>query len=414
MGQSGASHFFYTSLSFVSYAQGHTRDSRTLLRQALDVHGGMHAQGVVALAQLEESEGNIEQARKVYQDALLNYEKKRRGRIPYRQTTLKKDKKSFETLSLGDGHSHQYAPSYSGDKWINILKSWCRMEQIHGTYEMTHIVFGKAARLFPYNVSLLIQWAELQADHGEPKRAWLLYKVACCRVGLRSAEPYQLFAEFDIERKNFVAAQAILTKGAQAMSGLSLVNYLDGSVEGEKSGLAQLFHTWGVCECHLGTYSQAEQLFNNALRVTGLEEGDSAMRSLILYLMARLKFSRGEYLLAQHCIALSLKENLLPGGNSLTWKIWLQIAEKMGNQHLATRCKEQALLRLEEEHGRAVSDLSQLLGELDSKSSNGQKPKRTGSAMKDMLHKTPWHSKVCPASGRMDKNWHNGASLWNC
>ncbi|KAL3800685.1 hypothetical protein ACHAW5_011377 [Stephanodiscus triporus] len=406
--------FFYTSLSFVSYAQGHTKDSRTLLRQSLDVNGGMHAQGVIALAQLEESEGNIEQARKVYRDALSNYEKKRRSRSLYRPTTLEKDTKSFETSSLGDGHGNQYARSYAGDKWINVFKSWCRMEQIHGTYETTHIVFGKAARLFPNDVSLLIQWAELQADHGEPKKARLLYEAACHRVGLRSAEPYQLFAEFEMKRKNFVEAQAILMKGAQAMSGLSLVDNPDGSVDGGKSGLARLFHTWGVCEYHLGTYSRAEQLFDNALRVTGSEEGDSAMRSLILYSMARLEFSRGEHLLAQHCIALSLKENLLPGGNSLTWKLWYQIAEKMGNQHLATRCKEQALLRLEEERGGAVSDLSRLLGGRDSMSSNGRLPERTGSAMKDMFRKTPWHSKVCPASGRMDKNWHNGARLWNC
>lgn len=406
--------FFYTSLSFVSYAQGHSRDSRTLLRQALDVNGGMHAQGVVALAQLEESEGNIEQARKVYRDALSNYEKKRRGRSPYRPTTPEKDAKSFGTPSLGDGHSNQHARSYTGDKWINVFKSWCRMEKIHGTYETTHIVFGKAARLFPNDVSLLIQWADLQADHGEPNKARLLYEAACHRVGSRSAEPYQLFAEFEMKRKNFVAAQALLMKGAQAMSGLSLVNNPDGSVEGGKSGLARLCHTWGVCEYHLGTYSRAEQLFDNALRVTGSDEGDSALRSLILYSMATLEFSRGEYLLAQHCIALSLKENLLPGGNSLTWKLWYQIAKKMGNQHLATRCKEQALLRLEEERGGAVSDLSRLLGERDSKSSNGRLPERTGSAMKDMLRKTPWHSKVSPASRRMDKNWYNGARLWNC
>ena len=254
----------------------------------------------------------------------------------------------------------------------------------------------------------------MQADHGELKKARLLYEAACHRVGSRNAEPYQLFAEFEMKRNNFLEAQSILMKGARAMSGLSLVDDLDEHVDRGKSGMARLFHTWGVCEYHLGTLSRAEQLFDNALGVTGLEEEDSAMRSLILYSMARLEFSRGEYLLAQHCIALSLKENLLPGGNSLTWKLWYQIAEKMGNQHLATRCKEQALLRMQEERGGAASDLSRLLGERDSKSSNGRLPARSGSVMKGVLRKTPWHSKVCPASGRMDKNWYDGARLWNC
>ena len=389
--------FFYTSLSFVSYAQGHKRDSRTLLRQSLDVTGGMHAQGVIALAQLEESEGNIEQAREVYRAALLSYEDKRRSRT-YRQTSPDQGSESVE-------RGNQYARSYSGDKWINVVKSWARMETIHGTYESTHIVLGKAAKLFPNDVSLLIQWADLQASHGEAKKARLLYEAACHRAGSRSADPYQSFAEYEMKKMNYVESQAILIQGAQALSD---VDNLDACVDVGKSGLARLFHTWGVCEYHLGNPSRAEQLFDNALRLTGSKEGDATMRSLILYSMARLEYSRGEYILAQHCIALSLHENLLPGGNSLTWKLWYQIAEKMHNHHLATRCKEQALLRYEEERGGAISGLSRLLG-----SSNGRLSERTGSAMKEMFRKTPWHGKVSPTEV-IDKNWYSGARLWHC
>ena len=208
-----------------------------------------------------------------------------------------------------------------------------------------------------------------------------------------------------MKKKNYVESQAILIQGAQALSD---VDNLDACVDVGKSGLARLFHTWGVCEYHLGNPSRAEQLFDNALRLTGSKEGDATMRSLILYSMARLEYSRGEYLLAQHCIALSLHENLLPGGNSLTWKLWYQIAEKMHNHHLATRCKEQALLRYEEERGGAISGLSRLLG-----SSNGRLSERTGSAMKEMFRKTPWHGKVSP-TGVIDKNWYSGARLWHC
>mmetsp|Transcript_45993 Transcript_45993/g.96576 ORF Transcript_45993/g.96576 Transcript_45993/m.96576 type:complete len:214 (-) Transcript_45993:123-764(-) len=212
-----------------------------------------------------------------------------------------------------------------------------------------------------------------------------------------------------MKRRNFVEAQSILMRGAKAVGAES-----SGS---SSDGMARLFHIWGVCEYRLGSLSRAEQLFDDALRVTGSEEGDySVMRSLILYSMARLEFSRKEYLLAQHCIALSLKENLMPGGNSLIWKLWSEIAEKMENAQLATKCKEQALIRWEEERGSGtmVSDLSRLLGERqDTKSSNGRLSERTGSAMKDMFRKTPWYSKVCPPSGRMDKNWYSGAKLWD-
>ena len=402
--------FFYTSLSFVSYAQEHTRDARTLLRQSLEVNGGMHAQGVIALAQLEESEGDIQEARKVYRDAVSRYEKKRRNRSPVRKPkSLEKEIENvFDTSSIVDKKGSQYSPSYSGDKWINVFKSWARMEEIHGTYETTHIVFSKAARLFPGNISLLIQWAELQAENGDAEKAKLLYDAACHRVGGRSAEPYRLYAEFEMKRKHLGEAQSILFRGAQAVSESS-----SGTADGT-NGLARLFHTWGVCEYHLGSYSRSEQLFDDALRVTGSDEEDSAMRSLILYSMARLEYSRKEYLLAQHCIGLSLKENLLPGGNSLIWKLWSEIAAKMKNKQLLTRCKEQALLRWEEERGGAVSDLSRLLGERDAMSSaDGRLPERTGSVMKDMFRKTPWYSKVCPPSGRMDKAWYTGARLWD-
>ncbi len=414
LGPEWSKSFFYTSLSFVAYAQGNSRDSRALLMQSLEINGGMHAQGVIALAQLDESEGDIAQARKVYRDALSSYEKKRRRRSSYYTPIPSKDANIFDTVSSDDGQGREYTRSYAGDKWINVFKSWARMEEIHGTYETAHIVYSKAARLFPDSVSLLIQWAELQANHGEPKKARLLYEAACHRVGSKSTEPYQFFAEFEMKRKNYVEAQSILSKGSQSVIGNDsfLASDDDGIAKGGNSGVARLFHTWGVCEYHLGTYSRAEKLFDDALRVTGSEEGDSAMRSLILYSMARLEYSRQEYLLAQHCIALSLKENLLPGGNYLTWKLWSQIADRMENEELSTRCKEQAMLRREEERGGAVSDLSRLLGVRNNKSTSNRLPERTGSAMKDMFRKTPWFSKVCPPSGRMDKNWFNGAKLW--
>lgn len=414
LGPEWSKSFFYTSLSFVSYLQGHSQDSRALLLQSLEINGGMHAQGVIALAQLDESEGNIAQARKVYRDAISSYEEKRRRRSSFHPTSPTKNADIFENFSSENGQRHEHNRSYAGDKWINVFKSWARLEEIHGTYETAHIVYSKAARLFPDNVSLLIQWAELQAEHGESTKARLLYEAACHRVGSKSAEPYQLFAEFEMKRKNFVEAQSILSKGTRSVAGNDFFSDIgaDGTAISGNSGMARLFHTWGVCEYHLGAYSRAEKLFDDALRVTGSEEGDSAMRSLILYSMARLEYSRQEYLLAQHCIALSLKENLLPGGNYLTWKLWSQIAEKMENVELATRCKEQALFRREEERGGTVSDLSRLLGERNEKSSSNRLPERTGSAMKDMFRKTPWYSKVCKPNGRMDKNWFNGAKLW--
>jgi len=396
--------FFHTSLSFVSYSQGHINDSRTLLRQALTVNGGMHAQGVIALAQLEESEGNIQEARKVYRDAISRYEMKRQKRSPVKKSNQLSLKKGsiFDTSALANVQEAKYSQSYSGDKWINVFKSWARMEQIYGTYETTHIVLGKAARLFPDNVSMLLKWADLHACNRDAEKARMLYEAAY-RVGGRNTQPYLAFAEFEMKKKHFEDAMSILERGAKAVAKSS--DGMDG-----KNGLARLFHSWGICEYHLGNKERAEALFEDALRVTGSEEEDSALRSLILYSISRLELSRKEYLIAQHCIGLSLKENLLPGGNAAIWKQWYMIAEKMGNQHLATRCKEQALLRWEEERDGTMSDLSRLFGGRDASAAN--LPGRTGPAMKEMFRQTPWHNKICPPSESLDKTWYRGAKLW--
>jgi tetratricopeptide (TPR) repeat protein len=177
--------FVYTSLSFVSYAKGDLEDSRTFLRQSIEINGGMHAQGVIALAHLEESEGNIQEARKVYRDAISSYEKKRRKRSPLNSKSLEleKDTNIFDTSTIVSGLNNDYSMSYSGDKWINVFKSWARMEEVHGTYETAHILFSKAARLFPFNFGLLIDWARLQAKYGEIEKAALLFKAACQKVG---------------------------------------------------------------------------------------------------------------------------------------------------------------------------------------------------------------------------------------
>ena len=396
--------FFYASLSYVAYADGHVKDCRALLRQSLEVNGGMHAQGVIALAQLEESEGNIQEARMVYRDATMRYEKKRRRRSPI---SIRDSTQS--PMSRSTDSDMERSPSYSGDKWVNVFKSWARMEEIHGTYETAHIVQSKAIKFFPNNVSLLIQWANLQASNGDIERARLLYEAACHLVGGRSTHSYQVFAEFEMRMKNFEDAKSILKRGAKLVR-----ESTDGTVR--NSGLAHLYHALGVCEYKLRNCDRAESSFEDALRVTGSEEEDSALRSLILYSMARLEYQRKEYLIAQHCIGLSLKENLLPCGNHLIWAMWYMIAEKMGNDHLAARCKEQALMRWKDEQGGAMTDLSRLLSgrkfrERESGSAN--LPGRTGAAMKDMFRKTPWHQKVCPSGESLDKTWHQGAKLWS-
>jgi hypothetical protein len=125
--------------------------------------------------------------------------------------------------------------------------------------------------------------------------------------------------------------------------------------------------------------------------------------------MAKLEFQREEYLLAQHCVALSIKEYLLPGGNSRQWKLWADVANMMENDHLVKRCREQASLRYREERGGRASDLSRMYEERDIVT--GETPHGKGPAMKDMFRRTPWYSIIC-TPGRLDQTWRDGARLW--
>lgn len=174
--------FVYRSLSYVAYAKHDIEKCRSLLVQSLDVND-MHAQGVIALAQLEESEGNINDARKIYRDSISSYEKKRLGRGT---SSLRKPNEvdPFDSSSyLVSGN--EYSPSFAGDKWINVFRSWARMEKIHGSYETAHIVYSKAIRMFPNSTVLLTEWAKLQVENNEVQKGKLLFEAACQKSGGR-------------------------------------------------------------------------------------------------------------------------------------------------------------------------------------------------------------------------------------
>ena len=181
-----AKSFLFNSLSYVTYARRDIEECRSLLNRSLDVNN-MHAQGVIALAQLEESEGNIHDARKVYRDAIGRYEKKRARRsINSSQRGIEDETTTnpFHPSSFLK-NDNNYSSSYIGDKWINVFRSWARMEEIHGNYETAHIVFSRALRLFPESTLLLTEWAKLQVENEEIQKGRLLFEAACQRAAGR-------------------------------------------------------------------------------------------------------------------------------------------------------------------------------------------------------------------------------------
>ena len=129
----------------------------------------------------------------------------------------------------------------------------------------------------------------------------------------------------------------------------------DGDL-GNKSGMAeQLHHMWAVCEWYLGNLSRAKVLFDHALRLTDSGEDGSKLRLFILYSIARLEYYCCKYQLAQQCIGLCLKENLMPRGNSKVWELWADVASALGNDELVRQCKEQAAIVKKEEREEGLS-----------------------------------------------------------
>lgn len=196
----------------------------------------------------------------------------------------------------------------------------------------------------------------------------------CVFVICSNALPFRFFAEFEMGQGKYHDAREILYHGARTAS-----ESPDGGF-GNHGGAAELYNTWAVCEWHLENLSRAEVLFDHALRLVGAGEDGTALRSYILYSIALLEYQRGEHHLAQHCVCLCLKENAMPGGNSMVWNLWSMLAEEMGDNQLAEQCKEQSLF----------AESKMLIAEYCTSSAT----ELTKAAMSKMMRKDPWHHRL--------------------
>jgi tetratricopeptide (TPR) repeat protein len=361
--------FAFTALSYLAYDKGERLQCRRWLQESLEVEGTSHSQGWLALAQLEESDGRIEAARRIYDGALSEYEKSRTKKW---------------------SQSKPYRPSRSGDKWIFVYKSWARMEEHHGTFRTANAVYARATKAYRNHSVLYLGWAKLHAKHGRDDRARHLFKVACDKGGGRSAEPYREFAEFEMARGDHARAKSILYLGAQQLSEAT-----DVAPKGDE--LAHLYYTWALCEWHLENYERTEKLFDQALRMTNVGEKGSDARSIILHSLARFFYeAKSDYILAQHSICLALKETVTPGRYPQMWSLWAEISEAQGNDGLARSCRDQLA---KDTIDAESSDMS-----------SSSLPMMTAPAMRNMLRKAPWFYKLAGVS-EGERRWLDTVAL---
>ena len=203
----------------------------------------------------------------------------------------------------------------------------------------------------------------------------------------RHAEPFRLFAEFEMNLGNYAEARKILYRGALALS-----DSPDGGLDNQAGG-AELYYTWAICEWRLKNLSRSEFLFDHSLRLASPGNAGSTLRSGIFYALARLEYELGETHLAQHCICLCLKENSIYGGNSKVWELWAEVARAMGQKDLAKQCHERALAELEKAEDDTAEGLSLMLA-----LQNPDVASMKGTEMQSMMRNDPWHYKLYESS----------------
>eukprot|EP00429_Kryptoperidinium_foliaceum_P004102 CAMPEP_0176008464 /NCGR_PEP_ID=MMETSP0120_2-20121206/3758_1 /TAXON_ID=160619 /ORGANISM="Kryptoperidinium foliaceum, Strain CCMP 1326" /LENGTH=893 /DNA_ID=CAMNT_0017341249 /DNA_START=306 /DNA_END=2987 /DNA_ORIENTATION=- len=383
--------FAFSALAAVSYEFGDVDKARSWLSKAVEMNDGRHAHGWVALAQLEEAEGNVQKARVLSTSAISQYE---RGLLEARQRYLKSSGQRADPLpppGLNATNSIEMTtrllkqvPKYrSGDKFIYVYQNWARLEERYGDAATVDRVYERAKVAFPYDYKILLSWALYHTDNLNFEKARSIYQEACSKAGKRHADPYRMAAELEISLSNYHEARRILYLGTQSLIQTDYANSTD------RKGLPRLLQTWAVCEWHLGNLDRAEVLFGHALRLAPAES-----RTNILYTIARFKHYQGELHVAQHCIGLVMKDSIY-GGDEKEWSLWAEIARDMGNVKLEEECLEKASL------ARATSpeqdDLSRFLKAARSRDdiNGGIAP-----SMEKLVRKDPWQTKLFGSQGK--------------
>jgi tetratricopeptide (TPR) repeat protein len=299
----------YAQLAFTAYDNANVPWCRHWLKEGSQVNKGL----LPMWARMEEAQGNVVEARGVIHMALAAH-------CPDDPSASHVDSC---TLRLGADVKAIYT-------------TWARLERRHGTPETIEQVHSKAIQLFPDHWELYHDWAVHHAKLGNLDQARALFHRAMEASHCQDAKPYRHLAQLWMNQGNYQEASTIFYRGAAV-------------AKAGGKGTAELYIAWAVCEWHLGKIPRVQVLLDHALTMTTERE----LRSFIYYAMAQLEVYNEQYELAQHWIGLSLKENLMPGGNSKIWRLWLEVALATNREHLIQECTAQVerLRREEEMHG---------------------------------------------------------------
>jgi tetratricopeptide (TPR) repeat protein len=351
--------------------------ARDYFRQAIEAQDGKHAQGWLALAQMEESIGNMQGAKRVYEEAANMYE--------YEIVAKRKNKKKkYRNESLGD---HSWYSVY--DHWVNVDLEPLRQDhrltdhkQKAGLVANVCVAYSRMCRVFRGDARVLTKYATFLQSH----RPWdvesigSLLQAACnhSSPSTGNAETFRLLAEHQSKTVgNHHKARHTYYTAFKRLSS-------ESSSSSENLGLAKLLHSWAKFELESGKHENTErnteralQLLDKALclipsrgMMTQPDKIDTEIRrgpansqrsdkfrySLpkvrILHTIAQAEMTpvRARFRRAEHCISLALneldqiveatsqeketQEELEPLKSEL-WDLWSEVAEDRERSSIA-------------------------------------------------------------------------------
>jgi len=365
-----AKSFFYLSLSYIAFEKGDNIECcRWLTKSFSKEVNELFSQGWIAMARFEESQGNIGKARSSYNEAACKYESIRKTKA-MRLASVNENVHDIDSIS----------PLRMSDRWTHLYTAWAKFEEAYGSYDDANNVYSRAMTTFPHDITMLLSWAKFQAKNNRLDRARTLFEMACDKASCNSADPYRLYAEFEMRIGNYKRARSIFYLGAQSLS-----ESKDGAVSLNQN-FARLFMAWAICEWHLGNFDRTEVLFDHALRLTDDTGEGLELRSLLLFSIARFLYhARHDYPIAQHCICLCLKDKSSFNHKVDVWNLWSKVAQAMNNHSVSESCLREA--RTEE---TILKDIPQL----NSKN------------IQQLLRRSPWDSKT--VMGTSESSWYEG------
>lgn len=258
----------------LEYGRGEAAEARRTLR-LLTTTSPMWVEGWLALARLQEEEGDAKGARDTYAEVL--------------------------DTEVGRGA-------------VQLWQSWARLEEVAGDRRAASAVYARASLHHEGDAELWVQWAKLEVDRGNGLKARELMERALAAAAPQpaaEARVYSAYAELEMELMQYDRARRLFFKGVLASDGDAACAH----------SLA-LLHSWAVCEWQLGEPDRARTLFERAARLATTPEAAYAWQWF-----AHFERAQGNAALALHYVQRSIN---LDNAVADAWELYAALLEGPG------------------------------------------------------------------------------------